>query len=175
MGTSKDTEREAEAPPKYNASLHSMWQNWRAPIYIHSKTMIIDDEWMIMGSANINQRSMDGERDTEIAYGHISRISQVKIVAAHVAQYRHFDCSYGLRTLESKILQSLTTSVSLMIQLLWTGLRILLKITGTSTSPKLRVNMKCWAIWSHTLMKWTVMEMCRDGHRTELMMVFAER
>jgi len=67
--TSKGSEREAEAPPTYNASLHNMWQNWRAPIYIHSKTMIVDDEWMIMGSANINQRSMDGERDTEIAYG----------------------------------------------------------------------------------------------------------
>merc|ERR1712007_363133 len=67
--TSKGSVREAVAPPQYNASLHSMWQNWRAPIYIHSKYMNVDDEWMIMGSANINQWSMDGERDTEIAYG----------------------------------------------------------------------------------------------------------
>ncbi|CAN6283555.1 unnamed protein product [Urochloa humidicola] len=31
--------------------------------------MIIDDEYIIVGSANINQRSMDGGRDSEIAMG----------------------------------------------------------------------------------------------------------
>lgn len=29
----------------------------------------VDDEYIIIGSANINQRSMDGSRDTEIAMG----------------------------------------------------------------------------------------------------------
>jgi phospholipase D1/2 len=38
-------------------------------IYVHSKGMIIDDEFVLIGSANINQRSMDGLRDTEIAMG----------------------------------------------------------------------------------------------------------
>lgn len=38
-------------------------------IYVHSKGMIIDDEYVIVGSANINQRSMEGTRDTEIAMG----------------------------------------------------------------------------------------------------------
>lgn len=38
-------------------------------IYVHSKGMIVDDEYVIIGSANINQRSMDGSRDTEIAMG----------------------------------------------------------------------------------------------------------
>lgn len=32
-------------------------------------SIIVDDEYMIIGSANINQRSMDGARDTEIAMG----------------------------------------------------------------------------------------------------------
>jgi len=41
----------------------------REPIYIHSKLMIVDDEYLIMGSANINERSMSGTRDTELAYG----------------------------------------------------------------------------------------------------------
>ncbi|KAL2633969.1 hypothetical protein R1flu_005448 [Riccia fluitans] len=41
----------------------------RMMIYIHSKGMIVDDEYVIIGSANINQRSMDGSRDTEIAMG----------------------------------------------------------------------------------------------------------
>ena len=31
--------------------------------------MIVDDEYIIVGSANINQRSQDGTRDTELAVG----------------------------------------------------------------------------------------------------------
>ena len=38
-------------------------------IYVHAKGMIVDDEYVILGSANINQRSMAGNRDTEIAMG----------------------------------------------------------------------------------------------------------
>lgn len=38
-------------------------------IYVHSKGMIVDDEFVILGSANINQRSLEGLRDTEIAMG----------------------------------------------------------------------------------------------------------
>lgn len=38
-------------------------------IYVHSKGMVVDDEYVLMGSANINQRSMEGTRDTEIAMG----------------------------------------------------------------------------------------------------------
>ena len=44
-------------------------KNRRMMIYVHSKGMIVDDEYVISGSANINQRSMDGSRDTEIAMG----------------------------------------------------------------------------------------------------------
>lgn len=36
-------------------------------IYIHSKLMIVDDQRMIVGSANINDRSMNGDRDSEVA------------------------------------------------------------------------------------------------------------
>lgn len=41
----------------------------RFMIYVHAKGMIVDDEYLILGSANINQRSMAGSRDTEIAMG----------------------------------------------------------------------------------------------------------
>ncbi|XP_059442327.1 phospholipase D beta 1-like [Corylus avellana] len=41
----------------------------RFMIYVHSKGMIVDDEYVILGSANINHRSMSGTRDTEIAMG----------------------------------------------------------------------------------------------------------
>lgn len=36
-------------------------------LYIHSKAMIVDDRIAIIGSANINERSMKGSRDSEIA------------------------------------------------------------------------------------------------------------
>ncbi|KAJ2828320.1 hypothetical protein FBU31_002946, partial [Coemansia sp. 'formosensis'] len=36
-------------------------------VYIHCKLMIVDDRYVIMGSANINDRSMVGNRDSEIA------------------------------------------------------------------------------------------------------------
>lgn len=41
----------------------------RFMIYVHSKMMLVDDEYIIVGSANINERSMNGSRDTEIAMG----------------------------------------------------------------------------------------------------------
>jgi hypothetical protein len=41
----------------------------RFMIYVHSKLMIVDDEYIVVGSANINQRSLDGTRDSEIAIG----------------------------------------------------------------------------------------------------------
>ncbi|CAI5775883.1 phospholipase D1 [Podarcis lilfordi] len=36
-------------------------------IYVHSKLMIVDDNTVIIGSANINDRSMLGKRDSEMA------------------------------------------------------------------------------------------------------------
>jgi phosphatidylserine/phosphatidylglycerophosphate/cardiolipin synthase-like enzyme len=36
-------------------------------IYIHSKLLIVDDRHVILGSANINDRSQSGKRDTELA------------------------------------------------------------------------------------------------------------
>ncbi len=35
-------------------------------IYIHSKAFIVDDRYFVIGSANINDRSMLGSRDHEI-------------------------------------------------------------------------------------------------------------
>ncbi|HEY3817410.1 MAG TPA: phospholipase D-like domain-containing protein [Polyangiaceae bacterium] len=40
--------------------------NWRYMVYVHSKLMIVDDEYLIVGSANLNERSLAGDRDTEI-------------------------------------------------------------------------------------------------------------
>ena len=53
----------------YSLRGHAMVNNVPATeiIYIHSKLMIIDDTTVILGSANINDRSMLGERDSEFA------------------------------------------------------------------------------------------------------------
>lgn len=67
------TEGRTDFPKKYNYA--ATWisnqdqarKNRRFMVYVHSKGMIVDDEYVIIGSANINQRSMEGTRDTEIA------------------------------------------------------------------------------------------------------------
>lgn len=40
----------------------------RHPIYQHAKLFIADDELLLTGSANLNERSMCGVRDTEMAF-----------------------------------------------------------------------------------------------------------
>ncbi|KAK1300824.1 Phospholipase D beta 2 [Acorus calamus] len=52
-----------------NSALKLAQRSRRFMIYVHAKGMIVDDEYVMMGSANINQRSLDGSRDTEIAMG----------------------------------------------------------------------------------------------------------
>ena len=52
-----------------NSMAKKIRKSLRFPIYVHSKMMIIDDVYAIIGSANINQRSLSGSRDTELAMG----------------------------------------------------------------------------------------------------------
>ncbi|KAI5060239.1 hypothetical protein GOP47_0024659 [Adiantum capillus-veneris] len=68
--------REAPNPREYQPSetpksedYRNAQEHRRFMIYVHAKTMIVDDEYIIVGSANCNQRSMDGARDSEIAVG----------------------------------------------------------------------------------------------------------
>ena len=35
-------------------------------VYVHCKLMIVDDQTVLIGSANINDRSMRGDRDSEV-------------------------------------------------------------------------------------------------------------
>lgn len=62
-----------EAPKDVSANngdkVSDSQKNQRFMIYVHAKGMIVDDEYVIIGSANINQRSMAGSKDTEIAMG----------------------------------------------------------------------------------------------------------
>lgn len=65
----KSGEYEPSEQPEPDSDYARAQQNRRFMIYVHSKMMIVDDEYIIVGSANINQRSMDGARDSEIAMG----------------------------------------------------------------------------------------------------------
>ncbi|KAJ8565404.1 hypothetical protein K7X08_007980 [Anisodus acutangulus] len=60
---------ENESPGTANTPQAFSRKHRRFMIYVHSKGMIVDDEYVILGSANINQRSLEGTRDTEIAMG----------------------------------------------------------------------------------------------------------
>lgn len=62
-------EYEPSQRPDPNSDYIRAQQARRFMIYVHSKMMIVDDEYIIVGSANINQRSMAGGRDSEIAMG----------------------------------------------------------------------------------------------------------
>lgn len=55
----------------------------RHPIYVHSKLFISDDEVVLTGSANLNERSMSGVRDTEVAF------------SAFQPRYRWKSCLHG--------------------------------------------------------------------------------
>jgi phospholipase D1/2 len=63
-GEYEPPERPEKGSDYWNAQMHR-----RTMIYVHAKLMIVDDEYIIIGSANLNQRSMDGARDSEIAQG----------------------------------------------------------------------------------------------------------
>ena len=56
-------------PTQQNNPQVLIQKNKRFMIYVHSKGMIVDDEYVLMGSVNISQRPMEGTRDTEIAMG----------------------------------------------------------------------------------------------------------
>eukprot|EP00891_Asterochloris_glomerata_P005063 jgi/Astpho2/5063/fgenesh1_pm.00071_%23_10_t len=75
LGGSEDTvhvsagEKKFEHKPQAGTPYENAQKNRRFQIYVHSKMMVVDDEYVIVGSANINQRSMAGDRDTEVAMG----------------------------------------------------------------------------------------------------------
>ena len=66
--------------PEPGSGAELVRQSLRHPVYVHSKLMVVDDDYIVVGSANINQRSLAGERDTEICVSAsqpaLSRVSE---------------------------------------------------------------------------------------------------
>jgi len=70
--TTRDSQGELHVPegsPEATINQKTLLKTRRYQVYVHSKMMIVDDEYIIVGSANINERSQSGDRDTEIAVG----------------------------------------------------------------------------------------------------------
>ncbi|KAG0058912.1 hypothetical protein BGZ90_004703 [Linnemannia elongata] len=65
-------------------------------LYIHSKLMIVDDRIIIIGSANINDRSQVGYRDSEIAI--IIEDSETVPSKMNGVEYQAGKLAHGLRT-----------------------------------------------------------------------------
>ncbi|KAK3839963.1 MAG: hypothetical protein J3R72DRAFT_369939, partial [Linnemannia gamsii] len=65
-------------------------------LYIHSKLMIVDDRIIIIGSANINDRSQVGYRDSEIAI--IIEDSETVPSKMNGVEYQAGKIAHGLRT-----------------------------------------------------------------------------
>lgn len=57
------------AKPRRGTRASKLRKVRRQMIYVHSKLLVVDDAYVIAGSANINQRSLDGDRDSELAIG----------------------------------------------------------------------------------------------------------
>jgi len=66
---SPDTVPESLKKPDDDSVAGKAREHMRFMIYVHSKMAIFDDEYIILGSANINERSMGGNRDSEMAIG----------------------------------------------------------------------------------------------------------
>jgi phospholipase D1/2 len=64
----EDIPAQLAKPPRFSAA-SKLRKVRRHMIYVHSKLMVVDDAYVITGSANINQRSHDGDRDSELAIG----------------------------------------------------------------------------------------------------------
>ena len=88
-----------------------MWDGSAATeqIYVHSKMMIVDDNTAIVGSANINDRSLLGHRDTELAVVIEDRtkiVIPIENIKTYVSECIHklrvtcFEQVFGLNTNE---------------------------------------------------------------------------
>ncbi len=65
-------------------------------VYVHAKLMIVDDEKILVGSANLNGRSLEGDRDSEIdLYLHapeLARDLRCALFAEHLGLHQ-LDCA----------------------------------------------------------------------------------
>ena len=62
--------------------------NRRYQVYVHSKLMIVDDQYVILGSANLNERSLAGDRDSELCLSMHAQDGKLEDVRKIVGDFR---------------------------------------------------------------------------------------
>jgi phospholipase D1/2 len=68
--------------------LNRVMESRRYMVYVHSKMMIVDDEYLIIGSANLNERSLAGNRDSEICAAFWPDLSKKESAKARIQSFR---------------------------------------------------------------------------------------
>ena len=85
-----------------NAGSNKAKNTMRMMVYVHSKMAIFDDEYIIVGSANLNERSLNGNRDTEMACGAYQpnlmadgdvKLFRMALWAEHCGAPQHFNAA----------------------------------------------------------------------------------
>lgn len=112
----------------------------RTPVYVHSKLMLIDDEWASVGSCNVHHYSMHGNGELNAAYH-----DPVSVRALRVALFREHlgsDTS-GLTSPDALDLFQLVAHANRRRHALddaaWEGMAIALDATSYGADPQLRI------------------------------------
>jgi phosphatidylserine/phosphatidylglycerophosphate/cardiolipin synthase-like enzyme len=68
------------------ATIHSRTGNVVAPLYVHAKVGIVDDEWLTVGSANLNEHSLfnDSEMNVVTCDRELARDTRLRLWAEHL-------------------------------------------------------------------------------------------
>jgi len=81
---SKDAGR---PPSRRELGFYSLYREGGTPIYVHSKVLVVDDETCLVGSANWNDRSLLGKRDSEVGVvlegGGVARELRTRLFMEH--------------------------------------------------------------------------------------------
>jgi phosphatidylserine/phosphatidylglycerophosphate/cardiolipin synthase-like enzyme len=56
------------------------------PVYVHAKIGIVDDEWLTLGSANLNEHSLFNDTEVNVATwnGELARSTRLQLWAEHL-------------------------------------------------------------------------------------------
>jgi phosphatidylserine/phosphatidylglycerophosphate/cardiolipin synthase-like enzyme len=62
------------------SSTHEQGKTFYRSIYVHAKTTIIDDSWLTLGSANLNNRGMHDDTEMNVAILHPEMVRRLRIL-----------------------------------------------------------------------------------------------
>ena len=62
------------------SSLQEQDQTFYRSIYVHAKTTIVDDNWLTLGSANLNNRGMHDDTEMNVAIAHAEMVRRLRIL-----------------------------------------------------------------------------------------------